>query len=134
MKRFIGVMLSCVMVMSLCACGAVQLDANTSGTVTYRNEHTGVSFSERLTEEETGTVVAILRGKKQEIAILCGIPSCGFSPSISITVDGMTFALAMDKCGMLQNCNTMQYINISDSERETIESIFTTRGGTFPCV
>ena len=134
MKRFIAVILLCILVTGLCACGVVRLSANAQGIVTYHNEHTCVSFSERLTKQEEETVVGILNGKKQESAIFSGVPSCGFSPDISITIDGVTFALAMDKCGVLQNCSTMQYIYISDAERETIEAIFTSRGGTFPCV
>ena len=134
MKRFVAVTLSCCLLLGLCACGVVRLSANAQGIVTYHNEYTGVSFSERLTKQEVETVVGILNGKKQESAVFSGVPSCGFNPDTSITIDSVTFALALDKCGVLQNCSTMQYIYISDAERETIETIFTSRGGSFPCV
>jgi len=134
MRKAFAAVLTCIWILALSGCGAVRLNANAAGTVTYRNECTGVSFSEKMTAQEVETVAGILNGKKQKFAFFNGIPTCGFSSDFSVTIDGVTFALAQDKCGVLQNCNTLQYVHISDAEREAIEAIFTSRGGTFPCI
>ena len=133
MKRLVVIFLSCCLLLGLCGCGVVRLKPDDVVQISYRNEHTGVSFREMLTEQEKVTVVNILNGKPQKFSVFNGVPSCSFDPQVSIIVNGTTFALALDKCGMLQNCNTKQYISISDSERKAIEALFTTRGGTFPC-
>lgn len=132
LKKLFCVILICLIVVALVRCSRVSLDDVDSGTVTYN--YNGISFTENLTAEEVKAVVEILDGKKQYSGFLNGIPSCGFDPDIAIIIDGTRYALACDKCGTLQNCTTLRYIDISDEEREVLEQIFTSRGGTFPCI
>ena len=87
-----------------------------------------------LTPEEVAAVSDILNGKQQEMNLQEGIPSCGFNREIAIIIDGTRYALACDKCGTLQNCSNLRYISVSDAERQVLETIFTSRGGKFPCI
>ena len=98
------------------------------GTVTYT--YGDISFTEKMTAEELAAVARILDGKVYAMEL--GVPSCGFNEKIAIIVDGKAFMLACDKCGTVQ-CG-MRFIHLSDAEREILESIFTSRGGSFPCV
>ena len=131
MKKLIAFMLVLLMVISMMGCGRISLDSDATGTVTYR--FGDVSFEESLTPAEVKAVVEILNGKEQYNDFL-GTPSCGFSTDISITIDGVCFAIARDKCGTVKNCANGNYIDISDEERQTLETIFTSHGGRFPCI
>lgn len=96
--------------------------------ITYSYED--IYIWEELYGDDVDTVVKILDGKIETR----DNPSCGFSEDISITIGGNTFALACDRCGIVKNCTTGKYISISDSERDILENLFTTRGGKFPCI
>lgn len=106
----------------------VHLKASKQGTVTYT--YGDISFTEKMTAEELAAVARILDGKVY--AMEFGVPSCGFNEKIAIIIDGKAFMLACDKCGTVQ-CG-IRFIHLSDAEREVLESIFTSRGGSFPCV
>lgn len=121
-----------LLLFTLAACHRVSIDGSGGAIVTY--DANGTSFTEPLTAEEISTVVQILNGKPQDAGLVGGVPSCGFSPKISITIDGTTFALAQDGCGMVKNCKDLRYISISDAQQDALEAIFTSRGGTFPCI
>lgn len=121
-----------LLLFTLTACSRVSIDGSSGGTVAY-DAH-GTSFTDTLTGDELSTVIQILDGKIQDDDLTGGIPSCGFSPKIAIIIDGTTFALAQDGCGMVQNCDDPGYISISDAEQDALEAIFTSRGGTFPCI
>lgn len=106
----------------------LRLDRDAEGTITYLYGDT--AFSEPLTSKEVGAVVRILDGKMQTP----DNPSCGFSEDIAVTIDGVTFALACDQCGLVKNCETGWYIRIHAQERIILEALFLVRGGKFPCV
>ena len=129
MKKSLLILLAALF---LTGCSRVSLHSTASGEVTYT--YGEVSFTESLTDDEVKSVVQILDGKQQSSGDVFGVPACGFSEEISITIDGTTFALACDDCGVVKNCGNGHYITISEEERDTLEAIFTSRGGKFPCV
>ena len=129
MKKWLWILLAALF---LTGCSRVSLSSTASGEVTYT--YGEVSFTESLTADEVKSVVHILDGKQQRSGDVFGVPACGFSEEISITIDGTTFALACDDCGTVKNCKNGTYIFISDEERDILEAIFTSRGGKFPCV
>ena len=133
MKQLIAVILSCCLLLGLCSCSVAQLSPDETMLVVYNNAHTGVSFQGPLTEQEKASVLNTLGSKPLEYAIFHGVPSCGFDPRVAIVINDVPYALALDKCGVLQNCKTGQYIYITDDDRAVLEAIFTARGGTFPC-
>ena len=130
MRKMVSVVLLAVLLLLLAGCSKVSING-VSGSVVY--DINGICFEDTLTQEELDAVVNVLDGKKQK-SILSGVPSCGFSADVAIIVDGRRFALACDKCGVLQNCSTGGFIYVSDEERSVLEAIFTSRGGKFPCI
>lgn len=132
MKKILCVILAALLLMTLAGCSAVRIQSGATGKVVYH--YNGVSFEDDLTPEEVAAVSDILNGKQQEMNLQEGIPSCGFNREIAIIIDGTRYALACDKCGTLQNCSNLRYISVSDAERQVLETIFTSRGGKFPCI
>ena len=131
MKKFLCFLLIVAVLVSVTGCIPIRHRQNASGQVVYAVY--GVELRDELTEQEVAAVVEILNGKVPEISLL-STPSCGFSSDIAIIIDGTPYALAMDQCGVLQNCITLHYITISDAERAVLEDIFARRGGEFPCI
>lgn len=132
MRKICGFAAAVMLLLLMTGCTTISHDSDAAGKVVY--DYKEVRFEEDLTAEEVAAVVAILNGKKQEIALFSGTPSCGFDRDIAIIIDGTRYALACDRCGTLQNCDTLAYVHISDAERQVLEEIFTSRGGTFPCI
>ena len=106
----------------------MHLDGKDGGTITY--SYGEIEFTESLTDEEVKTVARILSGKIP----FADNPSCGYTKEIAICIGGWTFALACDRCADVKICETGKYIRFSDEERDTLEEMFTSRGGVFPCV
>lgn len=131
MKKLACFLLIILLVCASTGCSAVSLDDDAAGVVTYAFKD--VRFTEALSAEEISAVIEVLDGKTVESGIF-GNPSCGFNYDIAIIIGGRRFCLACDKCGTVQDYRTMGYIHISDAEREVLEEIFTSRGGSFPCI
>ena len=132
MKRMLCILVAVVLLLSLAGCMPISISDGATGKVVY--DYNGVSFEDDLTADEVAFVAKILNGKSQDAGLFSGVPSCGFDRDIAIIIGGTRYALACDKCGTLQNCSTLAYIHISDSERQILEEIFTSRGGKFPCI
>lgn len=130
MRRFIAFLLSALLLVSLCGCHKVSIDA-TEGTVRFRQGRIQV-IADDLTADEVETVRQVLNGKKEYVAT--GVAGCGFSRDVSITIGKTTYALAMDKCPAVKNMETNRFIDITNEERKLLEEIFIERGGYFPCV
>ena len=132
MKKLLCVLLTAILLMSLTGCSTIRIKSNAVGKVVYH--YNGVSFEDDLTAEELAAAIKILNGKEQKMSLFSGIPSCSFNPDVAIIIDGTRYALACDKCGTLQNCSNLCYIDVSETERQVLEEIFTSRGGKFPCI
>ena len=132
MKKLVCFLLVAILLLSTAGCATVRIKSNSTGKVVYHCN--GISFEDDLTAEELAAVVGILNGKEQKMALFSGTPSCGFDPNIAIIINDTRYAIACDKCGTLQNCSNLCYIDVSDSERLILEEIFTSRGGKFPCI
>lgn len=130
-KKILILVLILILLLHLGGCSRVMIGSVNSGTVVYNFD--GVSFEEKLTEEEVKAVKKVLNGKQIDPSLL-GTPSCGFDYNVAIIIDGRRFALACDDCGTVQDYGSMGYIHISNEEREVLEEIFTSRGGEFPCI
>lgn len=129
MKRKMKILVwTCLGILILYNCFCMHLDGKDGGTITY--SYGGIEFTESLTDEEARTVTRILNGKIP----FADNPSCGYTEKISICIDGWTFALACDSCADVRICETGKYIGFSDEERDTLEEMFTSCGGVFPCV
>ena len=102
--------------------------------IVYYNPYTGVSFQEELTDEEAENISKILHECISKDSALFSIASCGFSNRIYIAVNGTKYYLALDGCNRVLNRSALQYINISAEQRDYLDQLFATYGGTFPCV
>lgn len=131
MKKIVAMVLIFLVLLHLGGCSRVMLGSVSSGTVVY--DYDGISFEEKLTEEEVVAVKKVLNGKAIDPSFL-STPACGFNYDIAIIIDGRRFALACDDCGTVQDYGSLGYIHISDAERDVLEEIFTSRGGEFPCI
>lgn len=107
---------------------ALHLGNPGSAVLTY--SYGDIQIREELYGADVDAVVEILNGKMEHT----DNPACGFDEDIAIIIGGHTFALACDSCGVVKDCGTGKYIYISDGERDILESLFTSRGGKFPCV
>lgn len=115
-------------ILILCSCGKVSVDKNQNVQLVYK--YAGTAVDVQLSEQESETIFDIFDGKE----LFFDNPSCGFDENISLKIDGKMYCPACDKCGTVKDCSSGQYFNISQSERDAIEKIFSTHGGHFPCV
>ena len=127
-RRILSLALILVLLCALSGCEIQMLDSNAAGTIMYT--YGDVTFTDTLSAAEVAEAAKILNGK----ITFADYPACGFDEDISFTIDGVTFALACDKCGLVKNCDTGLYITISEAQRAVLEAMFTSRGGRFPCV
>lgn len=131
MKKIVVMVLVFLALLHLGGYSRVVIGFASSGIVVY--DYDGISFEEKLTEEEVNAVKRVLNGKAIDPSFL-GTPACGFNYDIAIIIDGRRFALACDSCGTVQDFGSLGYIHISDEEQDVLEEIFTSRGGEFPCI
>ena len=133
--------MKCKLILVLCAVLLVLVCAiilwrccHKQAKIVYYNPYTGVSFQEELSSEEAENVTKILHECISKDSALFSIASCGFSNRIYIAVNGTKYYLALDGCNRVLNRSALQYINISAEQRDYLDQLFATYGGTFPCV
>lgn len=137
-KKNVGIILSALLVVFLLTrCVSIHTPLS-RGSVIYKDEYSGVEFEDTLTKEEVAAVAGVLSGKFHHSSLLV-MPSCGWDWDIAIIIDGTRYMLALDTCGTVYvggviPGSTFCYIDISDAEQDILEAVFTSRGGTFPCI
>ena len=110
----------------------VRLEKPVSGSVVY---HDGTTvFKQPLTNEQAEAAAKIFDSKRLPPETLSGTPSCGFSQDVAIILNGRSFLLARDTCAIVCDGDTGRYFSITDAQRQTLEAIFATCGGSFPCL
>ena len=128
MKRILVFVLMTFLLLILCSCGKVTVDKNQSVQLIYK--YAGASVDVQLSEQESDKITNIFDGKE----LFFDNPSCGFDENVSLRVNGKTYCPACDTCCTVKDCSSGQFFTVSQSERDTIEEIFETHGGHFPCV
>ena len=128
MKKLISFILCACMIFLLCSCSKVSMDENAPVYLVYNYDD--VSVNTKLTEDQAQQVLSFLDKKM----LFSDNPSCGFNEDISFQIDGKIYAPACDNCGIIKDCSSGKYINITQTERDTVEEIFLAYGGHFPCV
>ena len=127
-KKLLVIALTVLAVVFVVRRNALYLGNPGNAVLTY--SYGNIQIREELYGADVDAVVDILNGKLE-----CNDnPACGFDEDIAIIIGSHTFALACDSCGVVKDCGTGKYIYISDGERDILESLFTSRGGKFPCV
>lgn len=110
----------------------VRLESDITGAVVYR--YGDISFEEPLSQEQIMEVVQIINGRRLAPQSLTGLPSCPFSENVAVILGERRFLMAGDDCAVLQDGETGRYFEISNTDRQALEAIFATHGGTFPCI
>ena len=128
MKRTIPFCFCFLFILILCSCGKVSVDKNQTVQLVYK--YTDANVDVQLSKQESETILDIFDGKE----LFSDNPSCGFDENISLRFDGRIYCPACDTCCTVKDCSSGQYFTVSRSERDTIEKIFNTHGGHFPCV
>ena len=105
--------------------------ASTEATLTFICNDENISVT--LTAEETARLAEILSRKKAE-PLFGGVPSCGFTADVSITVSGTKYAIACDTCNSIRNCATLRCYTVKERDMAYIHALFENYGGYFPCI
>lgn len=116
------------MIFLLCSCDTVSLDEESIVKLVFHHNDTNVET--QLSIQESEIIIDIIDGKR----LYQDNPSCGFSEDISLVIDGKIYSPACDDCCIIKDCSSGKYFSISRDQRETIEEIFESYGGYFPCV
>ena len=131
MKRLLRILIILTIALLLYSCG--KTNTGNSDDVILTFDCDGENIQATLTEEEAARVIDILDGNTYAPAFT-GVPACGFSEDISLTVGGRIYAIAQDTCSTVKDCGKDKYFSIRDQEAAYIHILFEKYGGYFPCV
>ena len=128
MRRFLCLaLLACTLL-----AGCSTADSLPEGPVTLTFWYGETNITLELPQEEAARVREIL--ERREAEPFSGIPSCGFTPDISLTVDNRIFCLACDTCNILREGVAGAFCTISREDMDYLHTLFEQYGGYFPCI
>ena len=130
-KTMALVSLLLVVQMLFCGCSRTNVNVNTNVRLKYYVNETQIDVF--LTAEEAGRVVDILDNREYS-PFLSGVPGCGFDKDISVQVGNRVYAVARDKCNVVQDLGNLRFFDIPQEDMEYIHSLFEKYGGHFPCI
>ena len=96
--------------------------SGTAVRICYDREN--VSFDLELSQEEANFVVSVLNGKRRDLDMTVTGAGCGFGREQSFIIDGSTYCLGQDDCGVIWEDGTNNYYVISQQELEQLQEIF----------
>ena len=127
MKKVLCILLSILLLMGCMGCAAVI--SHPSGTavwICYDREN--VSFDLELSQEEANVVLSVLNGKRRDLDMTVTGAACGFGREQSFVINGSTYCLGQDDCGVIWEEGTDNYYVISQQELEQLKEIFKAHG------
>ena len=130
MKTFIIFVISLFVLFTISACSSVDIAGTGTGTTTAKFCYGEHDIFVDITESDLETIADIFQGKK----LYSDHPSCGFSDNVAVMIDGNTFCIARDNCGIVYVKEKNRYFNLSDEENLTVRTILESYGFVFPCV
>ena len=131
MKRVSIAILALAVMLFACGCAQTHVSKNADVVLTFVHEEKNIKVI--LEEEEAQKVIAIFDGKEYDPFTL-SVPSCGYSPDISLTVGYRVFGLACDTCNGILDYSGLRYFYIPEEDLQYLHSLFEKYGGYFPCV
>lgn len=131
MKRLLAILIITVILFSFSGCGRTRVPKGADVTLTFVYEEKEIHVT--LDDDEAERVIVILDGNSYA-PVASGIPSCGFSMNVSLSVGGQIFAIACDTCNCIQDFGKLRYFDIPQEDMEYIHSLFEKHGGCFPCI
>ena len=127
MKRVSCILLSILLLMGCMGCAAViSHPSGTAVRIFYDREN--VSFDLELSQEEANVVLSVLNGKRRDLDMTVTGAGCGFGREQSFIIDGSTYCLAQDTCGVIWEEGTDNYYVVSQQELEQLKEIFKAHG------
>ena len=131
MKKYIAIVISLLFVvltmLSFSSCSKLEV---AEGEMIAVFQYGDVDITKPLSDEDSEIVREIFDGK----SLFSDSPSCGFSENVALIIDGDTYCIACDTCGVIYNIEEDKYFNLSDKENETLRGLLCEYGFTFPCV
>ena len=127
MKKTVCILLSVLLLMGCMGCAVViSYPSGTPVRICYNREN--VSFDLELTQEEASVVLAVLNGKILDLDMVVTGAGCGFGPEQSFVINGSTYCLAQDDCGVIWKEGTDNYYVLSWEETKELKEIFKNHG------
>ena len=87
-----------------------------------------VSFDLELSQEEASVVLSVLNGKRRNLDMTVTGAACGFGREQCFVIDGSTYCLGQDDCGVIWEEGTENYYVVSQQELEQLIEIFKEHG------
>ena len=87
-----------------------------------------VSFDLELSQEEASVVLSILNGKMRDLDMTVTGAGCGFGREQSFIINGNTYCLGQDDCGVIWEEGTDNYYMVSNQEMKQLKEIFKAHG------
>lgn len=127
MKKTACILLSILLLLGYTGCYAViSYPAGTAVRICYDREN--VSFDSELSQEEANIVLSILNGKRRDLDMTVTGAGCGFGREQSFIINGITYCLAQDDCGVIWEEGTKNYYLVSNQDMKQLKEIFKTHG------
>ena len=127
MKKVFCILLSILLLMGCMGCAAViSHPSGTAVRIFYDREN--VSFDLELSQEEANVVLSVLNGKRRDLDMTVTGAACGFGREQSFVINGSTYCLGQDDCGVIWEEGTDNYYVISQQELEQLKEIFKAHG------
>jgi len=127
MKKGICVLLSILLLVGCTGCAAtISHPSDTAVWICYDREN--VSFNLELSQEEVSAVLSVLNGKRRDLDMAVTGAGCGFGREQSFIINGSTYCLGQDGCGVIWEEGTDNYYVVSNQEMNQLKDIFIAHG------
>ena len=125
--RRISFLLVVLMIISFSSCSKVEVTDNEMIAVFRYGD---VDISKPLSDEDTEAIRAIFNGK----SLFSDSPSCSFDENVALIIDGNTYCIACDTCGIVYIVEKDEYFSLTDKENESVRDLLCEYGFIFPCL
>ena len=123
MKKAVCFLLFVLLLIGCIGCATViSHPSGTAVRICYDREN--ISFDLELSQEEANFVGSVLNGKRRDLDMTVTGAGCGFGREQSFIIDGSTYCLGQDDCGVIWEDGTNNYYVISQQELEQLQEIF----------
>ena len=127
MKKVLCISLYIFLLMGCMGCAAgISHPSGTAVRICYDREN--VSFDLELSQEEASVVLSVLNGKRRNLDMTVTGAACGFGREQCFVIDGSTYCLGQDDCGVIWEEGTDNYYVVSQQELEQLKEIFKEHG------
>ena len=87
-----------------------------------------ISFDLELSQEEASVVLSVLNGKRRDLDMTVTGAGCGFGREQSFVINGSTYCVGRDDCGVIWEEGTDNYYVVSNQEMKQLKEIFKAYG------